>query len=91
MVPHACACNYRQTAASAENVYQSGLVFGYFYTPGVPEDGGGRGVEEAGGSCCRAADLDRIFLAANFEEDKTTEESKVGGVRVFVHEGAFPR
>ncbi len=57
----------------------SGFTFALSLIPGVPEDGGGRGVEEAGGSCCRAADLDRIFLAANFEEDKTTEESKVRG------------
>ena len=41
-------------------------------------EGGGRGEGEAGGSAVRPADLDRIFLAANYEEDKASEESKVG-------------
>eukprot|EP00198_Chlamydomonas_reinhardtii_P011316 XP_001700653.1 predicted protein [Chlamydomonas reinhardtii] len=39
-------------------------------------EGGGRGEGEAGGSAVRPADLDRIFLAANYEEDKASEESK---------------
>ncbi|KAG2491243.1 hypothetical protein HYH03_010450 [Edaphochlamys debaryana] len=44
---------------------------------GVVEEGAGGRVEgEAGGSAVRASDLDRIFLLANFEEDRKSEESK---------------
>lgn len=34
--------------------------------------------DEAPGSSCRTADLGRIFISANFEEDRKTPDAKVG-------------